>query len=104
MKKFAKAFMVMCLLLIAWSNAWGENQVLTIYFMGTGIKEDAYDGNNTTWGSPELLSFFFKYNDLSYEIDNVNYSDGRWYPQAHNGSHTGRHHKYIVNGVGTSWC
>ena len=103
LRRMAKMLAIMFLFLMAGANAWGE-QVVTIYFCGTGIKSDAYLAENTSWKvDPELLSTMFLA-DGSVEIQQGPYQwlYGVWTPQHPAGSCTASHHKYIVNGVGTS--
>jgi hypothetical protein len=97
-------FVSTLLILLTSANAWTD-QVVTIYFCGTGIKSDAYLAANTTWGDPELLSTMYR-DDDSVEIEQgpwVWYY-GAWTPPHHKDGVTTphNHHKYIVNGVGTS--
>lgn len=104
MKTITKAIIGMCLLIIVWTNAWGETKVLTIYFCGTGMKENAYEADNSKFNRPELLASIFKNYDGSTEIDNEEYPIpfyGKWKPTL-NTEPTGSHYKYIVNGAGTS--
>ncbi len=94
-----------CLLFSAAANVWGH-QVVTIYFCGTGIKSDAYLPENTSWKvDPELLSTMYQH-DNSVEIEHGPWvSDfGVWSPPRHTTQYTDphHHHKYIVNGIGTS--
>src|SRR4030067_1916907 len=102
----AKLLTIIFLLLMTGTTVWAENQVVTIYFCGTGIKSDAYDPEKTSWEvDPELLSTMYRA-DTSVEIEQgpwVWYY-GAWTPPKHTDTYPDphHHHKYIVNGVGTS--
>ena len=104
MKKLVLALSVSTLLLVSVSKAWAEDQVLTLYFLGTTLKSDAYLSNQSGWNRPELLATMFRENDQSAEMLQTQPFHplfiGRWFPQI--GAHSGRHHKYIINGAGTS--
>ncbi|QTA77917.1 alpha/beta hydrolase fold domain-containing protein [Desulfonema limicola] len=127
MKKTAKTFTAMLLLIFVWAYAWGEDKVLTIYFCGTSFTEDAYNAEGSAFGRPELLASVFKDYDGSTEIHNkevigsyMGFPYSWWVPawNAETGanaepalstetdtnaeSKTG-YYKYIVNGAGTSW-
>ncbi|MFC1523495.1 LamG-like jellyroll fold domain-containing protein [Thermodesulfobacteriota bacterium] len=104
MKRMRRILAILGLFLIIGSNALAQ-QVVTVYFGGTGLKSDAYDALNTSWGNPELLAELHQ-DDNSVPILQGPFDyliTGTWDPQHTTdivGPHS--HHKYFVNGVGTS--
>jgi hypothetical protein len=99
--------------LLTTSIVWAEDQVLTIYFCGTTLKEDAneidyaffgFEVRKTPWFEKELIASLYHDADNSDGMEQTNPNDpdfnGRWYPDIEPDS--GPYHKYIVNGAGTS--
>ena len=79
------------------------DQVVTLYFMGTTLKADAYEAANTAWGRPELLASMHRYSDGSAPMTQgqpYGSFPGRWIPEI--SPNAGPFHKYVVNGAGTS--
>ena len=103
-KTLRLVLLAMSMILLIGANVQAEDQVLTIYLCGTTLKSDAYLSENTVWGRPELLASMYQYADSSNGMAQTNPYDpfffGWWEPTI--GSHSGPHHKYIVNGAGTS--
>ena len=93
-----------CLLLLPVCSVQAE-QVVTIYFCGTGLKNDAYDPDKNKFHDPELIASLYQA-DASVEIEQGpwQWESGVWWPPSHstNYSDPHYHHKYIVNGIGTS--
>ncbi len=103
LKRISIMLSVMLFILITSATARAQDQVLTLYFMGTTMKSDAYLAANSGFNRPELLSTIYSSYDKSEAMLQTQPNflfNGRWYPQI--GDPTGRHHKYIINGAGTS--
>jgi hypothetical protein len=87
--------------LLAGTQVHAEDQVLTLYFCGTGIKSDAYEAANSAWHQPELLCELFR-DDSSHKIKQGEWVTGFWEPVWDETGDVGPHHRYILNGAGTS--
>ncbi len=66
MRNIVNLLAIMILLLVAGTNAWGEEQAVTIYFAGTGINVDMWQADKTDWlNHPELLATLYHEQDVT---------------------------------------